>query len=361
MKIILHIGTPKTGSTSIQATCHSNTGLLRKKGILYPKVLDTNRHSVLTIPFLPDGPPREFWNSLGRDKESCSNIALKLWKDVAADFYRSEQTDTLLLSSEYFSRIVDLKPLEALLRELFPNVQLVSICYLRNPVDHYISSLQQKLKASHKVQWPSRREWSSNLKQWAGITDLSLREFNRSELFHGDVAADFLHAIGIEEHELEEFTLKYSNESISAEGIFVLQQFRQHMFAGANNVFKPESNELLTLIRRASKKIPEKLRPQKAALTDEARSRAIAASWFDAQALLSEFGFRFRDESIYDEAYRPAKEHVSELQKQTRNLPLERVLLLDNDRAMALYSQIIFQLLKRMSNTEQGGHTPSDS
>lgn len=50
MKLILHLGMPKTGSTSIQTFMAQNRDNLLALGVLYPKVnISTNNHNFISI------------------------------------------------------------------------------------------------------------------------------------------------------------------------------------------------------------------------------------------------------------------------------------------------------------------------
>jgi len=85
LKLILHVGTPKTGTTSIQAYLDKKQRKLRSKGILYP-----NRfHN-------PDAPKHQWFerNLMTANTESL----LDNFKDVLN--HVEEHTHTILLSSE---------------------------------------------------------------------------------------------------------------------------------------------------------------------------------------------------------------------------------------------------------------------
>lgn len=59
MRLILHIGTPKAGSTSIQVMLASNRDFLAARGILYPAIgCAAHQHALCGALFTPENPKR---------------------------------------------------------------------------------------------------------------------------------------------------------------------------------------------------------------------------------------------------------------------------------------------------------------
>lgn len=120
-RLVLHIGTHKTGTTSIQNRLHAARETLRRQGIIYPDPgRHTGHHAYLTD-WIALPPP---YRTLGGGCAGLQALARR-WR---------EEDVTLLLSSEEFSRAggrggrVDF----ATLREIFAGYELMVICVLRD-------------------------------------------------------------------------------------------------------------------------------------------------------------------------------------------------------------------------------------
>lgn len=117
MKVYLHIGTHKTGSTLIQEACVRLHEALREDGFFYPiKGFSGTGHHELA------------WAIKSKDEET----ARKLYKEIKDDSTREE---VLLLSSEEFEFIRDF----SLFEELFGEDEVSVIVYLRRQ-DKYLES-----------------------------------------------------------------------------------------------------------------------------------------------------------------------------------------------------------------------------
>ncbi|MEY8214958.1 MAG: hypothetical protein RPR97_10835 [Colwellia sp.] len=86
-KIFIHIGTPKTGTTALQAFFTSHTSALAKKNIVYPvSGRRRNQHFYLAIP-----------------QSNNQKLVKKVWQSLY-DELDSTQWNTAVISSERFSR-----------------------------------------------------------------------------------------------------------------------------------------------------------------------------------------------------------------------------------------------------------------
>ena len=85
LKLIIHVGTPKTGTTSLQVYLNKKQRKLRKKGILYPN----RSHN--------SDAPKHQWFEKNLVRTHSQNL-LDNFKDILSDV--DEETHTILLSSE---------------------------------------------------------------------------------------------------------------------------------------------------------------------------------------------------------------------------------------------------------------------
>lgn len=244
-KIIIHIGQPKTGTTALQRALIRNRRPLLRQGFLYPKPKFGNNHGVLTVPFAR-GVQRSMVAHLGKDYQQARQVGMDHWRAVAAEAARNPDT-TLVLSSEFFFAAPDLGQLPGLIGELFgTEAQIEFVAYLRTPSEHFISLVQQKLKASHKLPPPGHGRLK-RLKDLALIAPVHVRKFARDTLTDGDIVADFCAYSGIDRTRFRRAAGE-ANISICAEGMVLIQDYRRRHHADASNVFTKDTNRLLRAI-----------------------------------------------------------------------------------------------------------------
>ena len=98
-KIILHIGLPKTGTTTIQNALYANREfLLKQEGILYPS-LEPNMTTPLRTIFR-DSSPQSFANRMAGLTAEEEAIRRKKYRDLLEAEISSREWDVLLLSAE---------------------------------------------------------------------------------------------------------------------------------------------------------------------------------------------------------------------------------------------------------------------
>ncbi|WP_114964498.1 hypothetical protein [Alkalilacustris brevis] len=131
-RLILHVGTHKTGTTTIQDTLFHNRAQLSRRGVIYPRIgLSRGQHGLVCV-----------WNQLPfpfaiEDPAAAWDRLVRRWAGTDA---------TVFVSSEEFSRAlpenrrVDMAELRARLRP-FDEVRLV--CTLRRQPDFLQSIYQQ--------------------------------------------------------------------------------------------------------------------------------------------------------------------------------------------------------------------------
>lgn len=122
MKVIVHIGAHKTGTSFIQEYLFRNRNNLLKKGVLYPSsICSGNNHG-------------DFANSFKSKNNTISNDFLKLLKDEVEEYQPSE----LILSSECF---LESKNIPEIFKDNF-NIsfsEISIVAYLRPQFDWFTS------------------------------------------------------------------------------------------------------------------------------------------------------------------------------------------------------------------------------
>lgn len=301
MRIILHIGSHKTGTSSIQKALWRHRSYLSDHGVLYPLIRNMKRHSILSVPFHRTKVPREFWRHFGQDKAQVDEIAYGFWREIQTAVAQ-EKPDILVLSGEQFFSADAVGDAREFLAGVFPGAEVKVICYLRHPLSFYVSACQQVIKASGRLPRPRARNWPATLRKWADVGDLVIREFSPDTLTQGDVVRDFLvHTLGedLSEPIFNNRSLQRENETLSAESMIILQKFRKHAFPGEDNVINRETSRLKQVLQALEGKRPAGLKLSRPKLKSEIRRDVLASSAADIQGLEKEFGFRFSDDTLY--------------------------------------------------------------
>lgn len=142
----LHIGSPKTGSTSIQAWFHRNREELERQGILYPG--EDRRHNALLSKFhLNPTELRFHWNNGRKTPETvAAHDNARLTRMLAQ--IGSTSAPLTLISNENFighGKKIRCAELKAMLHQNFEQVKVV--CYVRDPMKAVISKAQEQVKS----------------------------------------------------------------------------------------------------------------------------------------------------------------------------------------------------------------------
>ena len=229
MRIVVHAGSNKAGSTAIQNTCAAHRDILEQAGILYPKVGSKNDHSMLLPAILDD---QELLGNLNRrspeGRATGAEESRALWRTLADDVATS-RNQILLLSSEFIFglRPQSLERFLSRLRVLSDNIEV--IVYLRDPCDHYLSSAQQVLKYGASVKDPrSIQNYGHKLRRLDLFFPDRVRRkvYSRDLLVQGDVSIDLLSELLTPEHLSElDISPSISNSSMSSEAMALLRKF----------------------------------------------------------------------------------------------------------------------------------------
>lgn len=126
-KVVIHIGTHKTGTTYLQEKLAASRSMLANNGIVYPDYGHSAHHGLIA-----------HWNNLPKGYRVAGDPE-RVWQELARRYSKSDKT--LLLSSEEFSRVAENRPdfqkIIGYLRD-FESVRLV--CFLRDQVS-YLQSI----------------------------------------------------------------------------------------------------------------------------------------------------------------------------------------------------------------------------
>lgn len=319
MRIVLHAGSNKAGSTAIQETLSRSNDRLSASGLLYPRLGDKKHHSLL-IPAVLD--EDEYLANFSRQdpaKRQSGLVASEALWDCLRKQVDEISPQILLLSSEY---IFGLRP--ASLRRFVSRLAALSeeisaIVYLRNPCEHYLSSAQQILKYGCSVKDPRiHQNYCQKLRKLRNTIPgkVDPRIFSRPLLFDGDVALDFLSLI-VSGDQVKGFGISplVANASISAEAMAFLSRFNREIWGDRRIIGHALNKAVLTAIRKEEKRRDY----TKAKLKDKILTLVTRVHSEDAAELRDAYGVRFpgfdysQESSAADRKLRAADDAFSHL------------------------------------------------
>ena len=226
--ITIHIGTPKTGTTSIQEYLERNEEALYKAGCLVPKTsrrvkpnhtllanycININRITEISI--------RNRIHTVKALKKFRRNFPKELRTEI-----KQFHGDNVVFSSEQcYGRLTtakELKKLKALFRGL--DYQIKIIVYIREQTDMLCSLYSSEMKQGKtypingvsEFKKRAMYDYNGKLKIWEevfGIQNIVLRIFDKEHLFEKDIISDFCHTIQIPRYKNEAI---YRNTSLNA-------------------------------------------------------------------------------------------------------------------------------------------------
>lgn len=214
--LYFHIGSPKTGTTTIQSFCADHRDILEEKGLCYPIMPFVYEHKskrrnglFLTSKYVKDGV---------RDKEREKEIFHRGLSIIEKKF---DTFDRVLLSDEgaysmFFRRNLYKTNGKMLVRwAKEQNIQLKIIIYLRSQVDYAMSWYNQLVKhsVSETLSCLTWEEYIKTYKRYValdyysylhilsnvfGKENIILRRFDRAFFKNGSLVDDFMDIFGIE-------------------------------------------------------------------------------------------------------------------------------------------------------------------
>ena len=173
MDLYLHIGTEKTGTSSVQNFFAANRELLARKGVLYPESPGARNHIGLAAAaqdLSGMGPLRKL---LGlKDRAEVELYRRKLAAGLEAE-YRSRAFKTVVMSGEHCSsRLVDDEEVQWLKDMLSPHFEKIKIViYLRRQDDYLLSIYSTSVKSGAKfpLDIPPQRNAGKPRDQMSGL------------------------------------------------------------------------------------------------------------------------------------------------------------------------------------------------
>lgn len=229
-RLILHIGSSKTGTTAIQRSLFRSREQLQ--GFTYPDLttgqttLTAHHHLLLLLKTQDELPRRMRYLFAGsRYSRTVEETKTKLKEELAI-------ADNIVLSSEYLFSLRDrhIVALKDVLAEC--GVTTILIClYVREPSGYYASLVQEACKGTSPFPQPDsfRYPIKDVIERWSRHFDgnIAVRGFQRETLADGDVLTDFItlasQHFGVTKPTIDPMV---ENQSISMEALILLNRYR---------------------------------------------------------------------------------------------------------------------------------------
>jgi hypothetical protein len=278
-RLILHIGTQKTGSSSLQKTMRDARERLLQAGILYP-LLERGKHR-----FKHAGMTRAA-KSERPDEAAAEHAAL-------VQEFQASGAHTMVLSDEALWRAQT--PFRQFFERFRPDFRVEVVAYLRRP-DLYIESLYNQTfrtgdPSEHRTIGAFWRDpavlgrilYHQRLAEWQSVADeVRVFDFSREVKAHGLIAS-FFEGLGLQVSPLpQEITAKASPDS---QAVLTLRCLRA---AGL-----PTQDELILAAAEQVAALPDAPAPVKHLLGRLERQALLGACQDDLAALQRDFGIQF--------------------------------------------------------------------
>jgi hypothetical protein len=238
--LVLHIGTEKTGSTSIQHFLAKNRLPLREAGILFPRAPGLDNQRALTViaeESTEDNVLRSMFGVRTPDDldRFRADLRQKLWEELAAG-----GCSRVVMSNEHCSsrlrHPLQVEYLRTFLSEFFDRIRI--LVYIRRQDDFLVSTYSTMVKTGRTVpiEVPRTKAHTRRYDHWVllslwakvfGRENIICRRYDRADLVEGDVIHDFGAQIGIPK--TPDFERPgVTNESLDADALEFLRVFNRY-------------------------------------------------------------------------------------------------------------------------------------
>jgi len=271
-RAILHIGTEKTGTTSIQKFLFENRSKLCASGMLFPSTAGfiSNQRLVVYGKKTPEQDLAE------PSLDVTDPIALSQWKEqfvmehcaeVLAFHARHKKHSTVIYSAEHLqsrlTKVDEIKRIAHLLRPLYDEVRI--LVYLRRQDRYALSAHSTSVRGGNPRMFAFEQlnavgpyyDYRLLLEQWSevfGADVIDVRVFEKDRLHDRDVVSDFSQVTGIDNCCPGLKRPESVNEALSHSALMVLSTFNA-LAANDPRLLDFSKDEIRTYLLSAVQKI----------------------------------------------------------------------------------------------------------
>lgn len=266
MTCYLHIGTEKTGTTSIQNFLYKNRDQLLKDGILFSQSLGKRNNRGLSVLAYSPGKFDDYIKTLNLNDESAlKKHQKKLFSNLKNELEREKSKKVLFSSEHIHSRLTTIKEIYDLKRilEKLGFTKIIILVYLRDPAGIATSLYSTAVKyGDNKSKFPNPPQENNYYEHicnhertlnWYGEVfgedNLRVRIFEKDALINGSLIDDFLSIIEIEKNENYKDVVS-KNISLNLIGLTLLRELNKEMPRFIDNKPNPARGNLVALIEK---------------------------------------------------------------------------------------------------------------
>ncbi len=307
---ILHIGTEKTGTSTLQEFFYQNKLNLAKNDIFFPETFGKKNHIKLSAYACSDNKKDDVRKALGL-------INLTLIKDFRHKIDTSFQKEIknqncrkLLLSGEHMqSRLTSVEEIQFLKNFLDNFVfRYKVVIYLRSQLDVAISLYTTHCQTGGIRKTVLEEVDKNNLyynyekliDRWSqvfGSENLIIRLYNRDELLEGDIKKDFISVLGLNWNNFED--VENINESLNADAQRFLIEINPFLPRFIDDKLNKERRNIVELVshnRKGKGLLPSREQAENFVKIFDDSNERVRQKWFPERKKLFEVDF-----SIYPE------------------------------------------------------------
>ena len=266
--LYIHIGTPKTGTTSIQNFCGLNREKLKEQGVLYPIMnYHYERKSVNRNGYFLTGTIKENGT---RNKEQEKQVFDSELQYIVDCF---KENDTILLSDEsiWWATSTRRKGLWKDLKKHSEqhNYQIKVIVYLRRQDQFMMSRYNQRLKTDFVASTQNFDEYFAdmngrfkcvmdyrdridNIAKSISKENVIVKRFDRNYFYNGDLNQDFLNILGVKVDDSFQQLKETANTGISVQSGEIKRVLNR-----LKPITMAENNKLLEILNECENVLPE--------------------------------------------------------------------------------------------------------
>lgn len=256
--LILHIGTEKTGTTSLQEFLALNRDMLNNQGILYPKSLGKKNHIKLAA--YAANTPSKLISRLALDSdEKRREFRVHLEQQFRQELAVSQCEHVIISNEHLHSRITDL-PQIADIKELLDNYffSVKILVYFRRQDLMAVSRRSTAIKSGFMLLDPFQQSQAyyynfyhiyKNWRDVFGKENMIVRIFAKEHFKNKNLFDDFCFNSSITN--TKEFLVpKRQNEALSLEAELLILELNRRINNGLLDLTEPDRKQLIAEINR---------------------------------------------------------------------------------------------------------------